>query len=279
MFLPLYPGLCYVGRHNGTGPWPAKDSSYGRALLIWMKPGGRLPMNVLIILLFIAAGCLIAGPLHADIYEWTDENGVKHFTNYAPPNDATILIKSDELPYDEAADRARIEAERQLQLELARLEIAEREAELERRAAEAERRAAEAERYAEETVRAADQYLEDTRNDRWYYRGSGFWGGYRPPHSGRRFYRNETASIYWIDRPNVDHHRRKYSSKSHYGHSGKNFGNKYQSNKPIYSPKYHSPQSLRSPGGSIQGGLRVTTGSRSQMGRSHSRSGSYGRRR
>jgi len=76
-------------------------------------------MKGLKIFLFIAAGCLIAGPLYADIYEWTDENGVKHFTNYTPP-DNTILIKFEELPYDEAADRARIEAERQQQLELAR---------------------------------------------------------------------------------------------------------------------------------------------------------------
>ena len=236
-------------------------------------------MKVLKILLFIAAGCLYAGSLHADIYEWTDENGVKHFTNYAPPDDATILIKSEEVPYDEAADRARIEAERQQQLELARLEIAEREAELERRAAEAERRAMEAERYAEETVRAADQYLEDTRNDRWYYRGGGFWGGYRTPRTSRRFYRNETASIYWVDRPYVGHHKRKYPGKSHYGHSGKNFGNKYQSNKHIYPKYYQSSQSSRSPKRVRQGGLRVKARSRGPMGRSHSRSRSHGLRR
>ena len=243
-------------------------------------------MKVLKIFLFIAAGCLIAGSLHADIYEWTDENGVKHFTNYAPPDDATILIKSEEVPYDEAADRARIEAERQQQLELARLEIAEREAEIERRAVEAERKAIEAERkaieaerYAEETMRAADQYLEDTRNDRWYYRGGGYWGGYRPAHSSRRFYRNETASIYWIDRPYVERHKRKYPGNNHYGPSKKNFGNKYQSNKHIYPKNYQSPQSSRSPRGIRQGGLRVNARSRGSMGRGHSRSGSRGLRR
>jgi hypothetical protein len=236
-------------------------------------------MKVLIILLSIAAGCLFAVSLHADIYEWTDENGVKHFTNYAPPDDATILIKSEEVPYDEAADRARIEAERQQQRELARLEIAEREAELERRAAEVERKAAEAERYAEETVRAADQYLEDTRNDRWYYRGGSIRGGYRYPHYSRRFYRNETASIYWIDRPYVDYHKRKYPGKSHYGRSGKNFGNKYQSNKHIHPKNYRSPQSFRFPRGIRQNGLRVNARSRGLMERSHSRSGSRGRRR
>ena len=240
-------------------------------------------MKGLKIVLLIAAGVLITGSLHADIYEWTDENGVKHFTNYSPPDDATILMKSEELPYDEAADRARLEAEKQYQLELAKLEIAAREAELEQRVAEAERRAAEkaaeAERYAEETVRAADQYLEDTRNDRWYYSGGSLWGGHRAPYSGRRFYRNDTASIYWVDRPYVYHHKRKYRAKSHYRHSGKNLGHKYRSNRHIHSKKYRSPQSFRSLRGNRQAGLRVNARSRGQGGRSHSRSGSRGLRR
>ena len=54
-------------------------------------------MQGLKLLIFIAAGILIAGSLQADIYEWTDENGVKHFTNYAPPDDATLLIKTEEV--------------------------------------------------------------------------------------------------------------------------------------------------------------------------------------
>ena len=236
-------------------------------------------MKVLLILSFIAAGSLMGGPLHADIYEWTDENGVKHFTNYAPPDDARVLIKSEELPYDEAADRARIEFERKQQLELARLELAIREAELERRAAEAERRIAEAERYAEETARAAEQYLEDSRNDRWYYRGGGFWGGYRFPHHRRWFYRNETASIYWLDKPYKHHHHRKYRAKRHYGHTRKYGGHRYHSRKHISPHKYRSPQSYRSSRGGRHGGMRVNARHSGQMGRSYSRGGSRGLRR
>ncbi len=236
-------------------------------------------MKGLKIFLLIAAGCLIAGPLHADIYEWTDENGVKHFTNFAPPDGATILMKTEEVPYDEAADRARIEAERQQQLELARLEIAEKEAELERRVAEAERRATEAERYAEETVRAADQYRDDTRNDRDYYRGGGYYGYYRPPHYKRWYYRNHTASIYFVDPPYIDHYKRKYLKKSHYGYSGKNYSSKYRPPKQAYPQKYQSPHDLRSRSRNTYGGSRVTSRSRGHMGRSHSRRGSYGLRR
>jgi len=233
-------------------------------------------MKSLKILLFLAAVCLFAGTLHADIYEWTDENGVKHFTNYAPPDDATILMKSEEVPYDEAADRARIEEERQQQLELAKLEMAAREAELERRETEAQRRAAEAERYAEETVRTADQYLDDARNDRYYSRGGGYYGYYRPPHYKRWYYRNHTASIYFIDPPRIDHYERTYRGKSH---SGGNYGNKYGQKKHAYPQTYQSPRSLGSPSRTNRGANRVNARSRGQIGRVHSGRGSYGLRR
>ena len=236
-------------------------------------------MKGLKIFLFIAAGCLIAGPLYADIYEWTDENGVKHFTNYTPPDNATILIKFEELPYDEAADRARIEAERQQQLELARLEIAEREAELERREAEAERRAEEAQRYADETLRAADEYLADAKDDRYSYRGGGFYGYYRPPHYKRWYYRNNTASIYFIDRPYIGHTKRKYRGKSNYGHSGKYHGSNYRSKKQAYPKQYQSTHNLRFRSGNTHGTYRVNARSRGRVGRSHSSRGSYGLRR
>jgi hypothetical protein len=230
-------------------------------------------MKILKILLFAAAGCLIAGSLQADIYGWTDGNGVKHFTNYAPPDDATILMKTAEVPYDEAADRARIEADRQYQLEFAKLEIAEREAELAQREAEAERRAAEAERYAAETEQAADQYLEDAKNDRNYHRGGGYYGYYRPPYYKRWYYRKYKPTHYYI-RP----HKRIYRKKSHYGYSKKSYGNKYHQKKHAYPQKYPSTRSLRSPGLSSHGVFRVNSRSGGRMGRSQAGRGSYGRR-
>jgi len=236
-------------------------------------------MKGLSILIIIAAGVLAAGALQADIYEWTDENGVKHFTNYAPPDNATILIKTEEFPYDEAADRARVEADKQFQLELTRLELAEREAELERREAEAVRRAAEAERYADDTVRAADQYLEDTRNDRWYYRGGSSWGGYLAPRYGRSFYRNETASIYWLDRPYIDHYRPKYRVKRP-GHPGETYLAKpFRHTKQAYPQKYQSPHYLRSAARRPHSAFRVNSQSRGQIGSRQLSRGSFGRLR
>ena len=216
-------------------------------------------MKGLIIFLLVAAGCLITGSLQADIYEWTDANGVKHFSNFAPPDDARILMKTEEVPYDEAADLARMEADRQYQLELAKQEITAREAELERREAEAERKAAEAERYAQETVREADQYLNDAKNDRWYYRSGGYYGYYRPPH--------------------IQHYKRKYRKKIHYGHSGKKYDKKYRRNKHAGHDKYRSPHSSRSRSRNNHGVYRVNARSRGNIGRNYSIRGSYGRRR
>jgi hypothetical protein len=177
-------------------------------------------MTVLKIFLYITVGCFFAAVLNADIYEWTDEDGVKHYTNYAPAPEAKILMKTEELPYDEAADRARLEAERKERLELTRLELAERKAEIERREAEVEQRLAEAGRQAEETLSEAEKILHEARNDRYDYgnfRYSNFSRGFYPYHYKNRYYRNETASIFFIRPPHVDHFKRYRYKKHHYG--------------------------------------------------------------
>ena len=61
----------------------------------------------------------------ADIYSWTDENGVRYFTNYAPPKQAKIIMRTPEIAYDAEADLQRRESDA---LEVARQELAEREA-------------------------------------------------------------------------------------------------------------------------------------------------------
>jgi hypothetical protein len=141
-----------------------------------VKPEGRHPMNSLKTLLLIAVFCLVTSSLFADIYEWTDENGVKHYTNYAPPADSRVLMKTKEVPYDEVSDRARMEADRQAQLELARLEIAEREAELEMRETEADRRLADADRAVQEARQDADLILQEAESNRQVtYRSWSYW--------------------------------------------------------------------------------------------------------
>ena len=113
--------------------------------------------------LMILAALWLAGfaavEADADIYSWTDENGVRYFTNYAPPKHAQLIMKTPEIAYDEEADLQRRESDA---LEVARQELAEREAFLLQRQQEAERRIAEANARAEATLREADRILQDT---------------------------------------------------------------------------------------------------------------------
>jgi Skp family chaperone for outer membrane proteins len=51
------------------------------------------------LLLFLLAILLAATTLKADIYQWTDKNGVKYFSNQPPPehaDDAKVIYKEDE---------------------------------------------------------------------------------------------------------------------------------------------------------------------------------------
>ena len=192
---------------------------------------------------YVTLVCFAAWPLFADIYEWTDENGVKHYTNYAPPPEAKILMKTEEVPYDEAADRARMEAERELQLDLARLELAEKEAELEWREAQSEQRLAEAGRQAEKTLREAEMILNEARNERYNNRNRGythFYRGYYPHHHKDRYYlRTKTSSIYYVRPHNSIHSKHYRSKKHHFGHD------KRYSRKPQYGKKYSRKPGLQ----------------------------------
>ncbi len=51
--------------------------------------------------------------VNADIYEWTDEHGVSHYSNFAPPEGARIVQKTKELLSEEPSDQDRLEAQRE----------------------------------------------------------------------------------------------------------------------------------------------------------------------
>ena len=122
----------------------------------------------------------------ADIYAWTDENGVKYFTNHAPPEQATLFMKTREIPYDEEADNQRREMDR---LEVARQELAEREAFLLEQQLAAERRIAAANARADEALREADRVLQDAQaasEDADYRYPSSYGYGFYYPYYGYR---------------------------------------------------------------------------------------------
>jgi hypothetical protein len=165
----------------------------------------------------------VALTARADIYSWTDENGVNHFTNYAPPKHAKLLMKTPEIPYDEEADNQRRETDR---LEVARQELAEREAFLLLEQQAAERRIAEANAKAEAALWEADRILQEAEaaaEDENYGRSNGYaygyypyYGyGYRPWYHHKGYYRKN------VHHYKKHHYRYRHKHKKHhykYGH-------------------------------------------------------------
>ena len=191
--------------------------------------------SALRVLFYIGITFFSASFLQADIYEWTDAAGVKHFANYTPPADARIITITKEVPYDEAADKARMEHERRERLRAERQALAEREADLERREAEAQRRLAEAERQARETLRKAEDLLDAVDDERYFDRNYGFYGYYpgcfRPSCYGHWYYRSQNGSIYFKKPYNVKPYKHPPYSRGHYKHprlspAGRNFHKK-----------------------------------------------------
>lgn len=133
----------------------------------------------LIILLILWSGF----PAAAEVYHWTDANGVRHYSNTPPPKGAEAIVLQEEIPYDpESDEKRRVQEDAMLQ---------EREsAEINDRLEKAERDAEEARRQAEAAERKADQLekdLEEQDDDRSYgvyyprHRPGHRPPGYRPP--------------------------------------------------------------------------------------------------
>jgi hypothetical protein len=175
----------------------------------------RLNIMILVLLAVWVYG-FVALTARADIYSWTDENGVNHFTNYAPPKQAKLLMKTPEIPFDEEADNQRRENDR---LEAARQELAEREAFLLQEQQAAERRLAEANARADAALWEADRILqeaetaaEDANYDRsngYAYGDSPFYRfGYSPGYHYERYYRKKNH--HYKKRHYAYPHRRHY---------------------------------------------------------------------
>lgn len=139
-------------------------------------------MKCIILFTWIMAACLWGQTVKADIYVWTDESGIRHFSNRDSHPEAELFLKTMEGPYEEAVERAQREAEKQRELERERAQIrgekerlAEKMAELERRTEAAKRDAQEALDRAEAIEAAADRRY---RGDRWYAVGTAYYPGY-----------------------------------------------------------------------------------------------------
>jgi hypothetical protein len=56
-------------------------------------------------------GLVCSPQLNAEIYQWVDENGVKHYSNSPPTKAENVKIMSGGYRYDEAADQERVKAD------------------------------------------------------------------------------------------------------------------------------------------------------------------------
>ena len=188
---------------------------------------------------YILISCIVATSSFADIYKWTDNNGVKHYSNRPPAaTESKLIMKTKEEPYDEEADHARMETERQERLELDRLELAQRVAELELREAEAERKLAAADRMAEAALREAyyyreaDYYLDEARtSSRNIYRGGGSWcRDHRKdcsyPVSNRWYYRKKHTRSYQNQFSGRSPHPHNRHGRKHYGTKSRAYAHK-----------------------------------------------------
>jgi Domain of unknown function (DUF4124) len=193
----------------------------------------RLNIVVLILLAFGLAGFVVS-TASADIYAWTDENGVKYFTNQAPPEQATLFMKTPEIPYDEEADNQRREMDN---LAVARQELAEREAFLQEQQQAAERRIAAANARADAALREADQVLQDAQaasEDATDDYSSSYGYGYYYPYYGygsrylykgyKRFdgnlYRKRLPNQYPVKHPLHNRYQPNQGVRSHYDLTG-----------------------------------------------------------
>ena len=160
--------------------------------------------------------CCLDTTVDADIYTWIDENGVRHFSNFAPPANAEVIMKTEELPYDEQADQQRMAAERQERIVAAWQELADKEAELldRQRAAEQEIEAANVR--AQEALREAEALLNEAEERYNSYSGRGYvYYGYYP-YDGhyKSWYYRKNGSIYYYKYPGYKpHQNHKYNHK------------------------------------------------------------------
>ncbi len=154
----------------------------------------------------------IAAPpvVQADIYSWTDADGVRHFSNKPPPENVVAARHSEEIPYDALTDQKNQEADKRYFDQRATEGTLRRLAQTERALAESLERAREAERRADDRMQAYD--------DGYYDDAPYYWGTYYGGDYGGYYGNYDRSRERYRDRRKGRHHRR---SKDHHGYRSK----------------------------------------------------------
>jgi TolA-binding protein len=187
----------------------------------------------------LLAACLWSRAGHADIYVWVDENDVKHFTNQNPPPEAEVLMRTKEIPYDEAADHARREAEKRQELLRARAQLRELEERIAQQQAEAQRQIAEARRRAEEALKQAEDLRASAEerydSDHDYTDSYAYYPGYLIP---GLYYRSSKYYDRAYDR--IFHYKPHIFSQRHLRFKRHRFGTDRHFRKRFKAPKFRN---------------------------------------
>jgi hypothetical protein len=123
-------------------------------------------LNILSIV-FLTTAIGVSSPHAQQIYTWTDENGVMHMSDQAPPQGVEVdevLKYSEKTPREQQAIEQKIEQQRQRLERQNRIDAAQR-AELEARRAEEKARQARAK--AEAELRTNQEYVRQLSTRRW----------------------------------------------------------------------------------------------------------------
>ncbi len=151
-----------------------------------------LTLTALYALIILLSGLVSAPASRADIYSWTDADGVRHFSNKAPRGNVVAARRSPEIAYDAVADRQNQEAERHFFEQRAVQNTLRRLEQTERALRESLDRAREVESRADERSTAySDDYdydYDDSYDWGTYYGGDygGYYDGYDRGRRGDR---------------------------------------------------------------------------------------------
>ena len=153
--------------------------------------------------------------LKADIYTWTDENGVLHFSNYDPPKHAKLMIKAAQFTTDEKAVQEKIEAKRLERQQLELEEIARKQALIALKQQEIAEQLDAADRAAEEASKRSKEIY-----------APGYNGGYDDfRDNGEDLEVNGTPPYryypHYSYRGHFNYRRGHHFRKRHFGHPGK----------------------------------------------------------
>lgn len=215
----------FVAHGNGRHTFSLiEDSSsdVSPSLTLCIERGLEVLMRQFACLIGILTVWIWAPTAVADIYSWSDENGILHFTNRNPPPEAELFLKTKEGPYEEAVARAQTETAAQRELRRAQDEAREQEERLAEKAAELERRTEEANRKAEEALARAEELAEAANRGYTSSRGYALGYAYYPLSYGYRYYgynRYGYGSPYYSRKRYKKHSYRHHEKQKRYGKS------------------------------------------------------------